>query len=537
MNLKDLAKNKSKFPSSSIGALPTKTIKEQPNSGLRDKSDLSMSFIVDGKGRSVWKNINSPKKKMGVIARFFLSLFLLILTIGGGIFGYYYYQNYSTLKNTGVENVSLLDPLKYAISAAAPQKIEPLSQLEKTESRTNFLLLGVDARRGFSSYRTDTIILASYSHVTKEVIEISIPRDTKANYLTNSYGKINGVFQLTFNDAKNRKKQTEEEAVKTAYNALANSVYEVTGIKPHYGIMVNFTALKDIVDALGGITVNVDKALYDNLYPNDSDTGTIKINFKVGEQQMNGSKALQYARSRQTTSDYDRARRQQQVVNAIKDKFVKSNMFSDVNAINKTLEAITKNVRFFNVTGETINEVIKGREVLSSLSVANMVVDPNLGSFTGQLLRGGDKQDGAGFVLEPISGKYDDVQTLISLYLDNTYLLTEDASIRTLYTNKIRSKEFNNFNKAVLDKKLPFVGINSIINLSVPKGTTPSPTPTDLLSKKVNVYMREDKSKTLNFFINLLKEQGFEVIVKNELDLPKELEKHFKESNILIEFN
>lgn len=518
-------------------------------------SDTKISFKLDEKhpylqGNSNSNNFDRPnsislqkeKKKLSKVSKFFLTLFLIVLTIGGSVFGYLYYQSYKTLKETGVENVDPLSPLGNIVGGLGKSE-QPLAKLEKTDNRTNFLLIGVDARNGFSSTRTDTMIVASYNHETKQVVEISIPRDIRAKY-GSSYVKINAIFPFSFNEFK--VKQSEEEALKSSFDRLSESVNDITGLKIHYGVMVNFNAVKDVVNALGGITVDVSEPLVDRTYPNDSDTGVITISFKAGVQTMDGTKALQYARSRHSTSDYDRARRQQVVTNAIKDKFIKSNLFQDIGAVNGLISAVSKNIRFFKVDSKVITELFNGRDVLNQVSIANLVIDPSIGSFAGQLLTSETILPAPGFIIYPSGGKnfydkpYDKLRDLIKTYLENPYLLNEQAKITTVHTSKARFKDFDLFNDKVIDKKLPFTYIPGQITLAKPT-TSITKTPTSTVStstpKFVNIYTREDKSKTLDYYKNLLKSSNFEIVMKSKEDLPKELEKYYKEANILIEFN
>lgn len=537
MNLKSLKKN----PSLRDSLTTPQNMPEMPTA----RSEFnSLKFTVDKK-ESFLSNplIKNKKKKWKKLTLSILLVFMIIATAIFGYFGYYYYQNLNTLKATGVENVGIFDPINQAIGAVTNKKAESLSKLDRTDDRTNFLLLGVDARRGFSSYRTDSIIVASYSHKTKDVVEFSIPRDTQATYNKSSVTKINAIFQFTYNDAKS-KGSNDEDAVKKGFTALTNAVNEVTGLKVHYGVMVNFTALKDIVDALGGITVNVDKDLYDAAFPNDSDTGHVVVNIKAGTQNMNGTKALQYARSRHSTNDYDRARRQQIVVNAIKEKFVKSNFFTDLNALNKVIEAISKNVRFYNVNTEVIGDVIASREILSSITTASVVLDPNIGATTNQVLRGGEPISGAGFLVYPVSGKYDDLKEIVQTYLKYPGLLTEDALVRVAYTNTTRLKDFNAIVKEIRDEqKQPFVYYNGVIKIAEvkpPTTSTPTSSPTASTEKKVTIYSKVDSSnitskpKTLAYYQEILTKLGFTIEFKNDNDLPKELTNIYKDAHILI---
>jgi LCP family protein required for cell wall assembly len=511
MNLKDLKKN------SSV---------KLNDFGSRNKSDLS--FRLDS------KEIKPQKKKLGKILRILLSILTLIVISIASFLGYFYIKNYNFLRNIGTENINFLDPFNIAIDVIASQNSEPLSKLEKTDNNTNFLLLGVDSRGGFTSFRTDSIILASYKHSTKEVVEFSIPRDMQALY-RNSYMKVNSVFQFAYNDAKSRG-LSDENAMQDAFDKLKDSINYISGLQIHYGVMVNFNALKDIVDALGGITVNVDKPLFDNLYPNDSDTGTITINFSVGEQKMNGTRALQYSRSRQTTSDYDRARRQQQVVNAIRDKFVNSNFFTDVNVINDLIDAISRNVRFFNINSAVLGELIAGREVLNSVNVASVVLDPTIGSFTGQVLAGGEPIAGAGFLVYPVGGKYDSLQKIVRRYLEFPGLLRENATLNLVYTDRSRFRDFDSVRRKLLEDRFSYLSNGNLITIRSTASPTPTVSPTIDRSKNISVYFNGDNPVSRDYYINYLRNLGYNVEVKSEENLPEELKRSFDESNILLAF-
>jgi len=89
--------------------------------------------------------------------------------------------------------------------------------------------------------------------------------------------------------------------------------------------MVNFDGFEQMIDQIGGIDVNVPYAIDDTKYP-DNNYGVIHIHFNAGEQHLNGDLALKYARTRHQDSDYGRARRQQQVILAVKNKVLQRHM-------------------------------------------------------------------------------------------------------------------------------------------------------------------------------------------------------------------
>lgn len=184
---------------------------------------------------------------------------------------------------------------------------------------------------------TDTMILVSISRATPSITTISIPRDL---WIPEIRAKINSAYfwgnQNTsyFGDLKN-----EGGGI-----AFAKSIAdEVVGQKIQYGVVIDFSAFKDIVDALGGIKVNVENSFTDNLYPivgreNDICGGDPTfacryqtVSFTSGLQLMDGDTALIFVRSRHAEgaegTDSAREARQQKVIDAIKNKIMDPRIF------------------------------------------------------------------------------------------------------------------------------------------------------------------------------------------------------------------
>lgn len=162
------------------------------------------------------------------------------------------------------------------------------------KNRVSFLLIGTDKRPGDSSYNADSIIVVSFDPKMKLISLLSIPRDTRVTLPgSKSYYKINAVPML---------KEIPE---------LEKQVTGLTGIKLNGYVLTNFAGFKDIIDTLGGITIDVEKDMRHET--GDKEDGY--INLKAGVQELDGSKALQYARYRDnTTADIGRTARQQKVL-------------------------------------------------------------------------------------------------------------------------------------------------------------------------------------------------------------------------------
>jgi LCP family protein required for cell wall assembly len=182
--------------------------------------------------------------------------------------------------------------------------------------RINILLLGIDRRGGKGwGYRTDTMIIVSVDTVNNAVSMLSIPRDL--------YLEIPGVKETRINEANVYGYSYDYPGGGPAL--LKRTIEQNFGIPLDYYVMVDFDGFTQVIDTLGGVDVNVPRALHDTMYPDPrpGDPFAYKtIHFDAGWQHMDGQRALQYARSRMSTSDFDRAKRQQQVLLAIREKAV-----------------------------------------------------------------------------------------------------------------------------------------------------------------------------------------------------------------------
>lgn len=181
-------------------------------------------------------------------------------------------------------------------------------------ARTTFLLVGIDRREGTGwSYRTDTIMLITLDPQTQSAGLLSIPRDLQLT--------IPGWGDDRINTANVYGYQNDYPGGGPAL--LQATVLSNFGIHTDGCVLVDFQTFVRIVDSLGGIDVDVTETLLDTRYPDPrpGDPYAFKtVIFEPGLQHMDGARALEYARSRMSTSDFDRARRQQQVVVALREK-------------------------------------------------------------------------------------------------------------------------------------------------------------------------------------------------------------------------
>jgi LCP family protein required for cell wall assembly len=166
------------------------------------------------------------------------------------------------------------------------------------------LLLGSDERPGETDpARTDAIIIARIDPRSGRVALASLPRDLWVDIPGYGQARINAanVWGIIYN--------YPEGGLGLARKTVSN----LLGIPIDYTIHINFQGFMGAIDALGGVTVDVPKELYDDEFPT-MDYGYTVAHFLPGPQQMDGATALTYSRIRHPDSDFERMRRQQAVV-------------------------------------------------------------------------------------------------------------------------------------------------------------------------------------------------------------------------------
>ena len=198
----------------------------------------------------------------------------------------------------------------------------------KGTERLDILLIGADGgRRGSSTYLTDTMIVVSVDPGTGRVAFISLPRDTAGVPLPAGWD-ARRVYGATFGPKINTLYTTARlqpdlfpgGAAQRGYRALMGALSELYGLEIRYYVAVDLRGFRGAVNALGGIAVDIRTPLKDSAYPSDDGRGKLNLYEKPGIRTMNGQQALAFARSRKSTSDFDRAARQQLLVAALRDQ-------------------------------------------------------------------------------------------------------------------------------------------------------------------------------------------------------------------------
>ncbi len=204
--------------------------------------------------------------------------------------------------------------LRTAFGGAQEQIILPIvmtppqqqqEQVQQPVRPVRILLLGSDQRGDDRSYRTDVIVLVTVDTANYTASAVSFPRDLWVEPPALYPMKINMVHALG------------------GFDAMAGMFESNFGVRPDYYVLTNFNGFASMIDNIGGIDVHVHEPLKDSCDLPQAPGGICDI--YPGVQTMDGATALWYVRSRETTSDYDRLRRAQEVVQAVFERMMNMN--------------------------------------------------------------------------------------------------------------------------------------------------------------------------------------------------------------------
>jgi polyisoprenyl-teichoic acid--peptidoglycan teichoic acid transferase len=305
------------------------------------------------------------------------------------------------------------------------------AEVKNTDGRTNILLLGSDRRNEYANTRglTDTLIVASVNKIDGDVVLISLPRDLWVHSPAGYKSKINAIY--TYGGAEESKKVIEN----------------VLGIPIHYYGVVDFNIFTETINIVNGINVNVEKAFEDYEYPiegkEDDMCGRTEeqleeleeesplrvfpcryqhLIFNQGLQAMDGETALQYARSRHGTNgentDFARAKRQQKVIVAVKDKALSMNTLLNPAKIKDLYDSYSKNIDT-NITLTDIQSLYALSQQMEFNNIRSVVLDDRSSAEVGGLLYAplDTSLYGGQYVLIPRAGDFSQIHAYVQRYL------------------------------------------------------------------------------------------------------------------------
>lgn len=365
---------------------------------------------------------SGPKKKLPVkkIVKWSAIALLVIGLIVGGYFIYKFFITGGQIFKGNLINAVF----------------SPGKELAKDSyGRSNILLFGTseDDPGHEAADLTDSMMLVSVDQDKKEAFLISIPRDLYVDYgracPAGYQGKVNALYSCV--------KQKEGEEV--AQDILRIKTGEVFGLTVQYSAHVNYTALREAVDAVGGITVNIDssdpRGILDRNFDWDCPKGghtCYNVKYPNGPANLDGKHALYLARARGANGEtyglpqanFDREKYQREILVALKDKAVSAGTLANPVAVNDLLTTLGKNVRT-NFSAEEIKTLITLAQDVKSDAIASLVLnDPdNMLVTTGNI----NNQS----VVKPVKGLYDysQIQAAVKAYATGDMASLEKAVV------------------------------------------------------------------------------------------------------------
>lgn len=308
-----------------------------------------------------------------------------------------------------------------------------------THNHTNFLLAGTGGAEHDGSNLTDTLIIASLDMQNKQVKMLSLPRDLYIDDKATGGQRINKIYDTYFYTYDSSPKAMEQ---------LGKTITQMTGVPIHYTVKVNFDGFVKIIDALGGVDVDVETAIYDPYYPRGETIQFETFSIEAGPQHLDGATALKFARSRKTTSDFDRAKRQQQLLSAIKEKALTLNLLTDPGKLQNLYNSLADSIE----TNLSVAEIIELAKIAKDIDKDNLQAQVLTDDFTscgGLLYAPVRDYFGGAAILLPAGNKFEE----ITRFSDNYFNLPFDseAEIQILNGTKTSGLALNYLNRLSRD--------------------------------------------------------------------------------------
>ncbi len=257
-----------------------------------------------------------------------VKFFLIVAALAITVLGFLAFHTISSSLQGANQNANVSNPLKKALSDILPAALplvgdQPLKG--EADGRINILLLGIGGEGHSGEFLTDTIMVVSFSPVTHNAEIFSIPRDLAVRVPgRDTFTKINALYPL----------DKPPFPKPGGVDFIEQKITQITGLPIHYYAVIDFGALVDIINDVGGISIPQESTLQDNKFPTDTG-GYQTFGVQSGWRYLNGDDALKYVRSRESDNDFQRMRRQHVVLIALEQKIKGLNAAKDLPIILK----------------------------------------------------------------------------------------------------------------------------------------------------------------------------------------------------------
>lgn len=345
------------------------------------------------------RNQVRPPRRRRLLKFILVVLGALILLYGG-----FYIKNYfaPSGKETWVDKLPIIGQVKH-LAESSDRELKG-----EQSDRINILLLGIGGKGHDGGQLTDTIMVASIKPSTEQASFFSIPRDLAIPIEGSGWRKINNVNAFA-----------EQSDPGSGGLASSQAIGDLLNAPIDYYVRVDFEAFEKIIDQIGGVDVYVENTLDDYSYPilGQEDNPSYYSRYEhlhvdTGWQHMDGSLALKYARSRHGAggegSDFARARRQQKILEAVKEKVISANFLLSPTKISSLISTLNKNIS----TNLKVWEIIKLWSLVKDIK-SDTIINKVLDNSPSGLLEDGRGDNGA-YILSPRSGDFSEIQYLFS---------------------------------------------------------------------------------------------------------------------------
>ncbi len=291
-------------------------------------------------------NFGPPPKRFGFRVYLFIAL-LLIAGLSAFSFAQHTVNKRSVIgTNEKMPFWQQLAARIFPVSADQTPEDRDYQMPAKEESRLDVLILGLRGKDDpDGGLLTDSMMVFSIDRITRKATLVSIPRDFYVKVTTTKKDKVNTAL--------------ENLGIAGTKRLLS----KITGVYVDNIVVFDFTSFEKIVDALGGIDITLDEPFQET-----SQWG-YTFSLRAGPNHLDGPNALYYVRSRFSSSDFDRARRQQQVILAIKNKVLTTDLASDPARALALLNAVRSNIQTdFNLFDlNTLLELARDLSLLNTM--------------------------------------------------------------------------------------------------------------------------------------------------------------------------